>query len=253
MPPSSQIMHRSTTLLFIASILLVASCRQVQVDIDTNGKQEPDVAQDSTTEQEADTEFANTRSLFDGKTLGNWEQTNFGTEPNLEVVDGEIVMDPGYPIAGIHWASDEKIPTTNYEISLEAKRMEGLDFFCGLTFPVQDAHCSLIVAGWAGGTVGLSCVDDLDASSNETKRIMAFDDNRWYAIKVRVTDESITCWIDDEKVVEQKIAGHKISVRGDVVASKPLGLCAFESKVAYRNIELAYQDEPEDTDPKKIK
>ena len=178
--------------------------------------------------------------LFAGKSLEDWgwEITNFGGEGEIQIVDDKIVMSPGFPMTGIHRDREEKLPTTNYEITLDAKRLEGIDFFCALTFPVQDSHCTFVVAGWAGGTVGLSCIDDQDASSNDTTSIMTFEDNRWYPIKVRVTDEAITCWIDKEQVVHQLLAGHKIAVRGDIGASRPLGLAAFESKVAYRNIKL---------------
>ena len=71
---------------------------------------------------------------------------------------------------------------------------------------------------------------------------MDLKDNRWYKIKVRVTDDAITCWIDDEQVIVQKLAGHKISIRPDVTPCLPLGLCAFESAVAYRNLVMKQTD-----------
>ena len=180
--------------------------------------------------------------LFDGKSLEGWQQTDFGGQVEAVVVDGEIVIEAGSPMAGINRDRDEDLPKSNYEISLEAKRTEGIDFFCGLTFPVHESFCTLIVAGWAGATVGLSNVDGLDASSNDTSLVMDLKDNRWYKIKVRVTDDAITCWIDDEQVINQKLAGHKISIRPDVTPCLPLGLCAFESAVTYRNIVMKQLD-----------
>jgi hypothetical protein len=47
----------------------------------------------------------------------------------------------------------------NYEIKLEAKKVTGNDFFCGMTFPVGDSFCSFIVGGWGGPVVGLSSID----------------------------------------------------------------------------------------------
>ena len=203
--------------------------------------QEPSNADsDSTPDQTAE--------LFSGKTLEDWGwiPTEFGGEGEIQIVGDEIIMSPGIPMTGIHRDRNEELPTTNYTISLEAKRLQGIDFFCALTFPVQESHCTFVVAGWAGATVGLSCVDDLDASSNDTTKLMTFEDNRWYKIKVQVTDDDIQCWVDEEKVVHQELAEHKISVRGDISASRPLGLSAFESKVAYRNIKLTRieQDDP---------
>ena len=57
-------------------------------------------------------------------------------------------------MTGITWTNE--VPTNNYEISLEAMRVEGSDFFCALTFPVGNDPCSFIVGGWGGGVVGLS-------------------------------------------------------------------------------------------------
>lgn len=169
----------------------------------------------------------------------------------MQIVDDEIVMMPGMPMTGIHRDRDEDLPTTDYIITLEAKRLQGIDFFCALTFPVQDSHCTFVVAGWAGATVGLSNVDDHDASSNDTTKLMDFEDNRWYKIKVQVTDLAIQCWLDDEQVVMQELEGRKISIRGDIAASRPLGLAAFESKVAFRNIKITRISDLDEADAEK--
>ena len=49
-----------------------------------------------------------------------------------------------------------EIPKINYEVALDAMRVSGSDFFCGLTVPVNDSFCSLIVGGWGGGLGGVS-------------------------------------------------------------------------------------------------
>ena len=61
------------------------------------------------------------------------------------------------PATGIR--STAVIPKSNYEIRLEAKRTDGNDFFCGLTFPVQEGFATLIVGGWGGGVTGISNID----------------------------------------------------------------------------------------------
>ena len=54
-----------------------------------------------------------------------------------------------------------------------------------------------MIGGWGGGgVVGISSVDDLDASENETMNIEGFNDNTWYRVRVRVTDQKIEAWID---------------------------------------------------------
>ncbi len=175
--------------------------------------------------------------LFDGETLDGWEVTNFGGEGECSVEEGCLKIAAGYPISGVN-STREDLPKTNYEISLEVKQTRGIDFFCGLTFPVAESHCTFIVGGWAGSVVGLSCIDDLDASSNDSRKLMKFEDDRWYKVRVRVQPERIQCWIDAEEVVDQNIAGKKISLRNETLASRPLGLCNFETTSHFKNIKI---------------
>ena len=71
------------------------------------------------------------------------------------------------------------LPKINYEVTLKAMKIDGSDFFCGLTFPVNDAFCTLIAGGWGGGLVGLSSLDNYDASENETSTFRGFEKKRW--------------------------------------------------------------------------
>lgn len=192
---------------------------------------------EESTEEKADSaRVKETRQLFDGKSLEGWEATSFGGEGEVAVQEGQIVMEMGTPLTGINYKGE--VPKTNYEISLEAMQVDGFDFFCGLTFPVADSFCSFIVAGWSGAVVGLSNVDDRDASENATTRYMTFKEDTWYKVRVRVQPAKITCWIDDEKVVEQLLEGHRISIRPEVGPCKPLGIAAFETRSALKNIQL---------------
>jgi hypothetical protein len=177
------------------------------------------------------------RDLFDGQSLKGWEITNFGGERPVLAHDGNLVIEAGYPLTGCHWVGDP-LPTVNYELSLEAQRIEGNDFFCCLTFPVNDSHLSLVVGGWGGSLVGLSCIDEEDAAHNATKSLRTFKRNQWYRIRVRVEQERVQCWIDDERVIDQNIAGKKISLRNEVHLCRPLGICTFETKATFRAIKL---------------
>lgn len=177
------------------------------------------------------------KPLFDGKTLANWQPTSFGGEGQVHVEDGQIILDMGGDLTGITW-SGGPLPNTDYEISLEAMKLDGNDFFCGLTFPVGDSYCSFIVGGWAGVVVGLSSIDGRDASENETTRLMKFLKDRWYRIRVRVTQAKIETWIDQEKIVDVVTTGRRISVRGEVEPSKPLGIASWRTKAALRDIKM---------------
>jgi hypothetical protein len=177
--------------------------------------------------------------LFDGKTMTGWIESPFGGHEETHVEDGNIILDFGAAeISGV--TCTQPVPTNNYEISLEAMRLSGNDFFCGLTFPVDDQFCTFIVGGWGGTVVGLSSVNGYDASDNETSTYAWFDNKKWYYIKVRVTSEKIQAWIDYEKVVDFNRTGKKLSIRGEVQPSRPLGIAAWNTRAALRNIKIKY-------------
>ena len=126
---------------------------------------------------------------FDGRPFTGWEITNFGPQGPVYVSGSEIILGMGEGCTGITWKGN--FPTVNYEVSLEARRIEGNDFFCGMTFPVGKDPCTLIVGGWGGTTVGLSSIDGLDASDNSTRTLMQFEKNRWYHIRLAVSAEKL--------------------------------------------------------------
>ena len=174
------------------------------------------------------------RDLFDGKTLEGWTATNFGGEGKVEIEEGRIVLAFGSDLTGITWKG--AMPRVDYEVKLEARREEGNDFFCGLTFPVSESFCSLILGGWGGTVVGLSSIDGLDASENETSRLMNFDLNKWYTVTLRVTQQKIEARIDGSKIIDQELAGRKISIRPEVELSRPFGLASWRTRAGLRKI-----------------
>ncbi len=179
-------------------------------------------------------------SLFDGQSLGAWKSVNFGGEGEVAVEDKRILFEFGDSLTGIVYT--KAFPKQDYELRLEAMRVDGIDFFCGLTFPVAESHCSLIVGGWAGAVVGLSSIDGRDASENETTQYRKFDEGKWYRIRVRVTADRIQCWIDDQQVIDQDIRGRRIGTRAEVNLSQPLGIAAWQTKAAIRGIEFRRLD-----------
>jgi hypothetical protein len=175
--------------------------------------------------------------LFDGKTLTNWQSTKFFAEGAVAVESGQIVLEAGRPMTGITWAG-ARLPTTSYEITLQAMRVEGRDFFAGITFPVADSFCSLILGGWGGTVVGLSNINGQDASENETSQSVTFELGRWYNVRIRVTPAKIEAWLDERQIVNQDITGKKIDTRIEVEPSKPLGVASYRTKAALRDIRL---------------
>jgi len=177
------------------------------------------------------------QSLFDGKTLEGWKVPVFGGDGEVKVEDGAIVLGMGDPMTGIAWAGD-KLPTTNYELALEAKRTRGIDFFATTTFPIGKSFASFVTGGWAGTVVGISCVDYYDAGDNITTQFKSFEDNTWYKIRIRVSDPKLECWIDDEKFVDLERKDRKFDLRIEVDLCKPLGIASYMTEGVVRKIRI---------------
>lgn len=176
-------------------------------------------------------------SLFDGKTMGKWKATNFGGEGEVEIKDGQMIIRMGSPLSGVTWQGEPPVKM-NYEISLEAQRVEGDDFFLGLTVPVNEAAISLILGGWGGTLVGLSSIDGQDASENEYTQYVNFKREQWYKVRMVVKEKQILVYIDDKQVIDASIDGRKVETRIEVDVSKPLGIATFSTTGAYRNMQV---------------
>jgi hypothetical protein len=175
------------------------------------------------------------RPLFDGKSLEGWRETPFADRGNVRVENGVIVLGTGH-LTGITWTGS--FPKSDFEVRFEAQRVDGHDFFSGLTFPVGDSYCTWIVGGWGGGVVGLSNVDGWDASENPTNQWREFEDRRWYALRLRVTSERIQAWIDNEQFVDLPLEGRTIDLRyGEMKLSVPLGFASYGTTAALRKLE----------------
>jgi len=180
---------------------------------------------------------ADVMNLFDGKTLAGWKLTDFGGGGEIGVEKETLRVGMGLGLSGVNWTND--FPRGNYEVTLEAMKLDGNDFFCGLTFPVGESFATLIVGGWGGAVTGISSVDHADASENETTKFLFYEKNRWYKIRLQVTEAKIQAWIDGDAVVDLALAGHMISLRpGEIESSKPFGLATWQTTAAWRNIQL---------------
>ena len=117
-------------------------------------------------------------------------------------------------------------------------RLDGNDFFATTTFPVGEKYCSLVLGGWGGVVVGLSCVDYYDAGDNITTKFVDFKDKKWYAVRIRVSDARVEAWIDKEQLVDVPRKGHKFGTRFEVDLCQPLGIASWCTAGAVRNIRL---------------
>ena len=173
------------------------------------------------------------QTLLKGDKLGKWTATKFGGEGELSIKNGLLTLTMGYPMTGVTWTGKE-FPKMDYEIELQARRVEGNDFFCGLTFPIGETHASLILGGWGGTVTGISSIDFFDASENETMSVIDYKQNKWYDVRVQVLKDHVTVWLDSKKIIEVK-GEKKWSTRPEVDLSKPLGLACFQTKAEFRN------------------
>jgi Domain of Unknown Function (DUF1080) len=175
--------------------------------------------------------------LFDGKSLDGWKKVESFKCGDVKVEDGTIVIEAGGPMSGVV-STRTDLPTTDYEFSFEAKRTRGQDFFAAATFPVGKSFITLINGGWGGSVTGLSSINGSDASENETRRLVKYQDNTWYRFRVHVTDDVIRCWIDDKETFAVNIKGLQVKTRIETRSYQPLGFATYRSTGAVRAVNL---------------
>jgi hypothetical protein len=156
-------------------------------------------------------------ALFNGRDLTGWKvakDVDFKKHGEVRVMGDSIIL------------------------ALDAKRIDGNDFFCGLTFPVDKQYCTLILGGWGGSTTGLSNVNGLSADENETSGSMDFVNGQWYRVRLRVTPQKIQAWVDKEKVADLETEGKHFAIWWEQEPMRPLGIATWNTQAAVRNIHL---------------
>lgn len=176
--------------------------------------------------------------LFDGRTLAGWSVLDFGGAGPVAVLEGGVLeLGMGDQLTGLVYTNP--VARMDYEVQLEARRVTGTDFFCGLTFPVRTNSCTLILGGWGGSVTGISSVNSYDASDNDTSKMIEYERDRWYRVRLRVTEAKIEAWLDDQKVVNLETEGKQLGMRwGDIERCVPLGLATWQTRGQLRNIRV---------------
>jgi len=158
----------------------------------------------------------------------HWVPSDFGGGGEITWSPGAALLGFGSPLTGITWTGE--LPRDGYEVELTATRVDGTDFFCGLTFPVGEESCSFILGGWGGALTGLSCIDGADASSNATKTFQHFPSGEPVAVRLVVDPRCVRVWLNGETVVDQAREGVRFSLRPEVLPSQPFGVASFATK-----------------------
>ena len=184
--------------------------------------------------------LADPLALFNGKDLTGWRLAQIPDCGAVNVLSNGIVeCGIGDPLSGIAYTN--KPPTLNYELSLEAQRAEGSDFFIALTIPVEKSFCTVIIGGWGGGLCGISSFDHTDASENQWAEGLRLENNRWYTLRVRITPGVLQVSLNKDLYtarIEYEDAS-RLSLRtGDIDKTKPLGLATYRTRALWRNFTL---------------
>ncbi|WP_395744937.1 family 16 glycoside hydrolase [Prosthecobacter sp.] len=177
--------------------------------------------------------------LLSPEFASDWKASGIPEEGRVVVRDGEITLQPGQPMTGARfdaWKS-AGLPLTRYAIEYEAMRVAGNDFFGTVTFPVNDTHVSLVVGGWGGTLVGISSIDDMDASDNSTAGNAYFENNRWHKVRIEVRDDELRAWINDKLFVNTSTKGRKLGLRpGDIEKCIPFGFASYATQSRIRHV-----------------
>jgi hypothetical protein len=164
--------------------------------------------------------------LFDGKTLDGWKKVGSYKAGEVKVEGGSIVLGKGEPMTAIV-CTRPGLPTTNYELTFEARRTAGDDFFAAATFPVGSSFLTLVNGGWGGSVTGLSSVDGADASENGTSHFVKYQNGTWYRFRVRVTASALRCLLDDKEIIALRHDGQQLNTRIEVRDCQPLGFASW--------------------------
>ena len=178
--------------------------------------------------------------LFNGRDLTGWKTADLFEGGKVAVLpDGAVECDFGNPMTGIAYTNTP--PRMNYELSLQAVRVQGSDFFVALTLPIETNYCTIIIGGWGGNLCGTSSVDYLDASENQWSENTTLENERWYTLRVRVTPGVLQVFLD-ETLYTARVEGppSRFSLRSgsDIDKTGPLGLASYRTKARWRNFTL---------------
>jgi hypothetical protein len=166
---------------------------------------------------------------------GHWQHVMGGELSHSD--EGIKRLGWGETLSAAKWTGAPVKPP--FEMELEARRIDGTDFFCGLTFPAKESGECLtwVVGGWGGSLVGLSSVDGKDASENETTAHRAFEKERWYRLRLKCGRERIEAWVDGELVIGFPTAGKTLGLRlGPIDVSAPFGLATWQTTAEFKGL-----------------
>lgn len=158
-----------------------------------------------------------------------WQATSFGGEGEIEFLADAVELGFGSPLTGLHWAGDLPLGPA-YQLEVEASRIDGTDFFCGLNFPIGESAATVVLGGWGGALCGLSCIDGLDASMNATRSFQSFEPGESVRLRVEVSARQVRAWLDEEPLFVIERGGAQFELRTEVTPGGRLGISSFQTR-----------------------
>ena len=182
-------------------------------------------------------------SLLSAQWLSKWTTPMVPEAGRVVVNESSIRLDSGAPMTVVRFdaLSELGLNLAHYEVTFEARRVEGTDFFAALTFPVgsQDRCLSFINGGWGGGTTGFSNIDHTPASDNLTASLQRYVLGQWHAFRVLVSPEEILVTLDGRSIIRTAVQGHHFGLRpGDIELCAPFGFASYETTGEIRAISI---------------
>ena len=176
------------------------------------------------------------RDLLEGRSLTNWTVPPFPGAGAVSVKEGAVHIAPGDGCSGITYTGE--ILRADYELEVVGMRVSGGDFWCGLTFAIGPDPITLVLGGWGGSLVGLSSLDGMDASENETSTSIDFQNGRWYTVNVQVRGKVVEVRLDGKRIIRADTATRRVGIRSEVEMSVPLGITTWQTHGAIRSVRL---------------
>jgi len=177
------------------------------------------------------------RSLFDGKTLRGWRKSTRGkfARPGAVLVeDGAIVVGGGRPWTAV--VCTQKLPTLDYELELEARRVNGLEDFCDMLFPVGTGYGRLMAGGDGGGRLAVSVKTPVAEGEGTVRTWRRFHSDRWYRLRLRVSRARFEVFVDDQRLLDAPTASTGVELRDGYEDLVPLGIFTWNTRSHVRNI-----------------
>ena len=172
-------------------------------------------------------------ALFDGEIHGGLDPGRFWRRGEVAGDVRALVLNMGM-LTGVNYTNP--IPTVDYEVELEARRVVSSDFFCGLTFPVKSDFATLIIGGWGGSVIGISSLDGEDAAHNETTGYQRFEAGRWVQNPAQRDGDQSRPGSTGSGKSARTSGTEDLASPGDIELSKPFGIATYSTTAELKNI-----------------